>query len=74
MHQDAGNAIFLTAEKSAIDPDIVHGRGPCVLRRSGVAAASGPRNSAVASTTIHAMNVAMLMRSQTPTPGVGKFA
>lgn len=42
--------------------------------RTGVAAAWGARRSAVASTTIHAMNVAMLMRSQTPTPGVGKSA
>jgi hypothetical protein len=39
---------------------------------SAVAAARGARKSAVASTAIHAMNVAMLMRSHTPTHGVGK--
>ena len=41
---------------------------------SAAAALRGARKSAVASTAIHAMNVAMLMRSHTPTHSVGKSA
>jgi hypothetical protein len=42
--------------------------------RAAIAALRGARKSAIASTAIHAMNVAMLMRSHTPTHGVGKSA
>ena len=50
-----------------------HGRAGCRHVRF-VAAPHICRNNTVASTAIHPMNMAMLMRSQTPTPGVGKSA
>ena len=51
-----------------------HAFSLCGVARTDEADPRRARNSAVASTAIHAMNVAMLMRSQTPTPGVGKSA